>query len=68
MMYDCAITKNYLVLPLTPLEVNHDMLKSGGNHSARDPEEDQWNGIVSHWNRKPGDIVWLRAENTMRRL
>ncbi|OAL01934.1 carotenoid oxygenase [Phaeosphaeriaceae sp. SRC1lsM3a] len=63
MIHDCAITKNYLILPLTPIKVNQDRLKRGGNHFAWDPEEDQWYGIVPRKNGKPEDIVWLRADN-----
>jgi carotenoid cleavage dioxygenase-like enzyme len=65
MIHDCAITENYLILPLTPIKVNHDRLKKGGNHFAWDPEEDQWYGIVPRRNGKPEDIVWLRADNGM---
>lgn len=65
MIHDCAITANYLVLPLTPIKVNHERLKRGGNHFAWDPEEDQWYGIVPRRNGKPEDIVWLRADNGM---
>ncbi|XP_014558060.1 hypothetical protein COCVIDRAFT_25416 [Bipolaris victoriae FI3] len=63
MIHDCAITKNYLVLPLTPIKVNEDRLKKGGNHFAWDPDEDQWYGIVPRRNAKPEDIIWLRADN-----
>jgi len=63
MIHDCAITKNYLILPLTPIKVNAERLKKGGNHFAWDPDEDQWYGIVPRRNGKPEDIVWLRADN-----
>jgi carotenoid cleavage dioxygenase-like enzyme len=63
MIHDCAITKNYLILPLTPIKANHDRLKKGGNHFAWDPKEDQWYGIVPRRDGKPEDIVWLRADN-----
>jgi carotenoid cleavage dioxygenase-like enzyme len=65
MIHDCAITKNFLILPLTPIKVNADRLKKGGNHFAWDPDEDQWYGIVPRRNGKPEDIVWLRADNGM---
>ena len=65
MIHDCAITKNYLILPLTPIKVNADRLKRGGNHFAWDPDEDQWYGIVPRRNGKPEDIIWLRADNGM---
>lgn len=63
MIHDCAITKNYLILPHTPIKVNAERLKKGGNHFAWDPDEDQWYGIVPRRNGKPEDIVWLRADN-----
>jgi hypothetical protein len=63
MIHDCAITKNYLILPLTPIKANVDRLKKGGNHFAWDPQEDQWYGIVPRRNGKPEDIIWLRADN-----
>jgi carotenoid cleavage dioxygenase-like enzyme len=65
MIHDCAITKNYLILPLTPIKVNQDRLKRGGNHFAWDPDEDQYYGIVPRRNGRPEDIVWLRADNGM---
>jgi carotenoid cleavage dioxygenase-like enzyme len=63
MIHDCAITKNYLILPLTPLKCSLDRLKRGGNHWAWDPNEDQFYGIVPRRGGKPDDIVWLRADN-----
>ncbi|KAF2178987.1 9-cis-epoxycarotenoid dioxygenase-like protein [Zopfia rhizophila CBS 207.26] len=63
MIHDCAITKNYLILPLTPIKADLERLKRGGNHFAWDPDEDQWYGIVPRRNGKPEDIVWLRADN-----
>lgn len=63
MIHDCGISKNYVVLPLTPLKCSVDRLKSGGNHWAWDPAESQWYGIVPRRNGKPDDIKWFRAEN-----
>lgn len=63
MIHDCGISKNYVVLPLTPLKCSVDRLKRGGNHWAWDPEESQWYGIVPRRGGKPGDIKWFRAEN-----
>jgi hypothetical protein len=51
--------------PLTPIKVNAERLKKGGNHFAWDPDEDQWYGIVPRRNGKSEDIVWLRADNGM---
>jgi carotenoid cleavage dioxygenase-like enzyme len=63
MIHDCGITKNYVILPMTPLKCSLDRLKKGGNHWAWDPNEDQLYGIVPRRGGKPEDIVWLRADN-----
>lgn len=63
MIHDCGISKNYIVLPLTPLKCSVDRLKKGGNHWAWDPHESQWYGIVPRRGGKSEDIVWLQSEN-----
>ncbi|CAI7581841.1 unnamed protein product [Penicillium pancosmium] len=63
MIHDCGISKNYVILPMTPLKCNTDSLEAGGNHWAWDPNEDQWYGIVPRRGGKPEDIVWLRSDN-----
>jgi carotenoid cleavage dioxygenase-like enzyme len=63
MIHDCGLTKNYLVLPMTPLKCSADRLKKGGNHWAWDPNEDQLYGIVPRRGGKPEDIIWLRGDN-----
>ncbi|KAK7890454.1 transcriptional regulatory protein rco1 [Exophiala xenobiotica] len=64
MIHDCGISKNYLVLPLTPIKwTGMDRLKKGGNHWAWDSKEDQWYGVVPRRGGKPEDIVWFRADN-----
>lgn len=63
MIHDCGISKNYVVLPLTPLKCSVDRLKRGGNHWAWDPEESQWYGVIPRRGGKPEDIKWFRAEN-----
>lgn len=63
MIHDCGISKNYLVLPLTPLKCSVDRLEKGGNHWAWDPNESQWYGIVPRRGGKPEDIVWLQSDN-----
>ncbi|KAJ5797974.1 uncharacterized protein N7503_007270 [Penicillium pulvis] len=63
MIHDCGISKNYVVLPLTPLKCSVDRLKKGGNHWAWDPEESQWYGVIPRRGGKPEDIKWFRAEN-----
>jgi carotenoid cleavage dioxygenase len=65
MIHDAAITKNYLIMPLTPIKVDKERLKRGGNHFAWDPDEDQWFGIVPRRGGKKEDIVWLKADNGM---
>lgn len=68
MIHDCGITKNYLVLALTPLKCSLDRLKKGGNHWAWDPEEDSWYGVVPRRGGKAEDILWFRADNGELRL
>jgi carotenoid cleavage dioxygenase-like enzyme len=63
MIHDCEISKNYVVLPMTPLKCSHERLKKGGNHWAWDPEEDQLYGVVPRRGGKPEDIIWFRAPN-----
>lgn len=63
MIHDCGITKNWIVLPMTPLKCSPDRLKSGGNHWAWDPDEDQLFGLVPRRGGKPDDIIWFRADN-----
>ncbi|KAF5559137.1 beta-carotene 15 15 monooxygenase [Fusarium phyllophilum] len=63
MIHDCGISKNYIVLPMTPLKCNPDRLQKGGNHWAWDPKEDQWYGVVPRRNGKPEDIIWFRSDN-----
>ncbi|KEZ45542.1 Lignostilbene-alpha,beta-dioxygenase isozyme III [Scedosporium apiospermum] len=63
MIHDCALTKNYLILPMTPIVADLERIKKGGNHWAWDPTKDQCYGIVPRRGGKPEDIVWLRADN-----
>jgi len=63
MIHDAALTKNYLILPLTPLKADLARLKRGGNHWAWDPNEDQWYGVVPRRGGKPEDIKWFRDDN-----
>ncbi|KAB5513407.1 carotenoid oxygenase [Coniochaeta sp. 2T2.1] len=63
MIHDAALTKNYLILPMTPIIADYERLKKGGNHWAWDPTKDQYYGIVPRRGGKPEDIVWLRADN-----
>ncbi|KAL2015211.1 hypothetical protein VTK56DRAFT_6063 [Thermocarpiscus australiensis] len=46
MIHDCGIGKNCVVLPLTPIKVDVERMKRGGNTFAWDPNEDQWYGVV----------------------
>ncbi|KUI72511.1 Lignostilbene-alpha,beta-dioxygenase isozyme I [Cytospora mali] len=65
MIHDMAVSKNFVVLPLTPLKVNMDRMKKGGEKFAWDPKEDQYYGLVPRRNAKPEDIRWFRADNGM---
>ncbi|KAI1878318.1 hypothetical protein JX265_002688 [Neoarthrinium moseri] len=63
MIHDCGISKNYMVLPLTPLKMSLDRLKQGGNKFAWDPKEDQWYGLVPRRGGKKEDVIWFKADN-----
>lgn len=63
MIHDAGVSKNYVVLPLTPLKVSVDRMKRGGEKFAWDPDEDQWYGLVPRRGGKLEDIVWFRADN-----
>ncbi|KAJ9198734.1 hypothetical protein DTO021D3_5692 [Paecilomyces variotii] len=62
-IHDCTITKNYVILPLTPLKVSLDRLREGGNHFAWDPNENQIYGVFPRRNAKPEDARWYRGPN-----
>lgn len=62
-IHDCGVSKNWIVLPMTPLKCSLDRLKKGGHHWAWDPNEDQWYGIVPRRRGKSEDIKWFRADN-----
>ncbi|AEO60340.1 hypothetical protein MYCTH_2309496 [Thermothelomyces thermophilus ATCC 42464] len=63
MIHDCGITKNWVVLPLTPIKMDLERMKRGGNKFAWDPSEDQWYGVVPRRGAKSDDIIWFRADN-----
>lgn len=63
MIHDMGVSKNYVVLPLTPIKVNVDRMKSAGEKFAWDPNEDQWYGLVPRRGAKSEDIIWFRADN-----
>ncbi|KAI0016927.1 carotenoid oxygenase [Xylariomycetidae sp. FL0641] len=63
MIHDCGVSKNYMVLPLTPLKTDLGRLKRGGNKFAWDPDEDQVYGVVPRRGGKPEDVKWFRADN-----
>ncbi|KAK7987992.1 Non-specific lipid-transfer protein [Apiospora arundinis] len=63
MIHDCGVSANYVVLPLTPLKMSLERIKSGGNKFAWDPQEDQWYGLVPRHGAKTEDIKWFRADN-----
>lgn len=63
MIHDCGVSKNYMVLPLTPIKMSLDRLKKGGNKFAWDPNEDQVYGLVPRRGGKPEDVIWFRADN-----
>ncbi|KAK3346045.1 carotenoid oxygenase [Lasiosphaeria hispida] len=63
MIHDCGISENYVVLPLTPIKMDLERMKRGGNKFAWDPNEDQWYGLVPRRGAKSEDIIWFRADN-----
>ncbi|KAK8137756.1 hypothetical protein PG984_001136 [Apiospora sp. TS-2023a] len=63
MIHDCGVSANYVVLPLTPLKMSPERLRSGGNKFAWDPHEDQWYGLVPRRGAKAEDVKWFRADN-----
>jgi len=63
MIHDCGLSENYVVLPLTPIKMDLERMRRGGNKFAWDPEEDQWYGVVKRRGGRAGDIVWFRGDN-----
>lgn len=63
MIHDIGVSKNYVVMPLTPIKVNMDRMRRGGEKFAWDPYEDQWYGLVPRRGGKSEDIIWFRADN-----
>ncbi|KAK4235019.1 putative carotenoid oxygenase protein [Achaetomium macrosporum] len=63
MIHDCGISENYVVLALTPIKMNLERMKKGGNKFAWDPNEDQWYGVVPRRGAKSDDMIWFRADN-----
>jgi carotenoid cleavage dioxygenase len=65
MIHDCGVSENWVVLALTPIKMDVERMKKGGNKFAWDPNEDQWYGVVPRRGAKSEDIVWFRADNGM---
>ncbi|KAK4098472.1 carotenoid oxygenase [Parathielavia hyrcaniae] len=63
MIHDCGISENWVVLPLTPIKMNLERMKRGGNKFAWDPNEDQWYGLMPRKGARSEDIIWFRADN-----
>jgi carotenoid cleavage dioxygenase len=63
MIHDCAITKNWIVLPLTPIECKFDRLKAGGAHWQWNPNLPQYYGVVPRRGGKTEDARWFKADN-----
>jgi len=63
MIHDCGVSKNWVVLPLTPIKMDRGRMEKGGNKFAWDPEEDQWYALVPRRGAKTEDITWFRADN-----
>lgn len=66
MIHDCGVSENWVVLPLTPLKMDLERMKAGGEKFAWDPEEDQWYGVVPRdGNDERGEVVWFSGGNGM---
>ena len=63
MIHDCGITDNWIVLPLTPIKMDRERMRRGGNKFAWDPNEDQWYGLAPRRGGRSEDIIWFRADN-----
>lgn len=63
MIHDAGLSENWLVLPLTPIKMDYERMKRGGNKFAWDPDEDQWYGLVPRRRKEGQDIKWFRADN-----
>ncbi|KZO94314.1 putative carotenoid cleavage dioxygenase [Calocera viscosa TUFC12733] len=63
MIHDIGITKNYIIFPLTPITVDVDRVKRGGNHFAWQPTLDQAYGILPRRGAKSEDMKWFYANN-----
>jgi carotenoid cleavage dioxygenase len=63
MIHDCGITRNWVVLALTPIKMDYQRMKRGGNKFAWDPNEDQWYAVLPRRGGRSEDITWFRADN-----
>jgi carotenoid cleavage dioxygenase-like enzyme len=63
MNHNYAITKNWVILPMTRLECKLDRMKKGRNHWAWNLKLDQCYGVVLRHSGKPEDIRWFRFNN-----
>ncbi|KAK5654252.1 hypothetical protein OQA88_7427 [Cercophora sp. LCS_1] len=63
MIHDVGVSENWVVLPLTPIKMDRERMKKGGNKFAWDPNEDQWYGLCPRRGAKTEDIIWFRADN-----
>lgn len=63
MIHDVGVSENWVVLPLTPIKMDRERMRRGGNKFAWDPKEDQWYGVCPRRGAGTGDIIWFRADN-----
>ncbi len=62
MIHDCAISENYIILPLIPQLADLDRLKAGGIHFQWDGSKDQIYAVLPR-DGEAKDVRWFRAPN-----
>ncbi len=62
MIHDCAISENYIVLPVIPQLSDLARLKAGGIHFQWDGTRDQLYGVLPR-DGEARDVRWFRAPN-----
>jgi len=60
MIHDCAVTKNYTVLPIMPVTSDLERLKAGGPHFVYDPDMEQIFGVLPRFGRAE-EVRWFKA-------
>ncbi|KAH8920879.1 putative lignostilbene dioxygenase [Atractiella rhizophila] len=61
-MHDVAITDNYVVFQIYPLECTEERLKRGGNHWVYNEELPMYLGLIPKRNPQLSDVKWFHWE------